>query len=115
MGFNTVVLLLNDSLSELEHQPELFVKQLVRAVQESYNKGKGHSYVVGQATVTETHHADDRRIYTQWANNIFDVSPYGSEMRKLLDDENYDEILRQADILADAAKTLRRMVSAAKK
>lgn len=55
MGFNTTVLILNDQLSDIEREPEKFVRELVRAIAE----GKFPTTIFpGQATVVECHHAD---------------------------------------------------------
>lgn len=56
MGFNSVLLVLNDRLHEIEHDPE-FGKKVARAIRAHSWPGE-QPYITGQTQVLSVHHAD---------------------------------------------------------
>lgn len=73
MGFNTVVLLLNDRLEEYQNQSEELVKQIcLRAGcgdDDATLEARGqHPYLPGQAQIISVHHADNTALVAAGGN-----------------------------------------------
>ncbi len=81
MGWNTTVLILNDCFSEIERNPEQFVKELKMAINSMQERR-----ILGQTIVTQTHHADDIMVYAVGRNSITNISVIPKK---------YDEYLEQ--------------------
>ena len=77
MGFMTEISILNDSFYQIEQNPELFLKQVRRAMND--HPWDYPTYVIGQTTVHPSHHADDSRIYLADRNSFKDLGEYGIE------------------------------------
>lgn len=59
MGFNSVVLVLNDRLGEIERSPERFVKEMSYGIARAGTSGQEQiDFHPGQSTVVTCHHAD---------------------------------------------------------
>ncbi|MES2055789.1 MAG: hypothetical protein V4564_07625 [Pseudomonadota bacterium] len=76
MGFNSVVLILNDRLHEIENDP-LFGKKVASAI-----RAHGHDepYITGQTTVVSVQHADTMQIVAvgDWPRHrIFPLPQHG--------------------------------------
>lgn len=70
MGFNTTVLILNDTLSQIERDPEEFVKSLCRMA--GSGEATGNSPVdfhASQSGVIQTHHADNTAVILVGGNS----------------------------------------------
>ena len=69
MGYNTTMMVLNDSLHDIEKNPERFVKQIVDGIHEGGYNGN-------HVQVMPTAHADTPRLYHTHANMMLDLSPW---------------------------------------
>jgi len=58
MGFNSTVLILNDRLSEIEREPERFVKEMVYGIHLSGRPEDQVDFSPGQSIVMSCEHAD---------------------------------------------------------
>lgn len=68
MGWNSVIVVLNDRLHEIENDPE-FGKKLAQAIREhSYPKQHRQEYITGQTQVISCCHADTMQIVAVGAN-----------------------------------------------
>lgn len=98
MGWNTAIVVLNDCLDEIEHDPEWFVEQLSTAIRlASVRDVRGVRdcvYVPGQTEIAYTGHADGIGIIAVGGNKgvklgcVLNVENDGSEATTI-------EILRQ--------------------
>ena len=81
MGYNTTILILNDGLSDIEKNPEEFVKNLLSRI----SKGEGDikcGKTGNVAYVMKTEHADVSRLYFTEGNWIFEISDNSSVLVK---------------------------------
>ena len=58
MGYNSTVLVLNDRLSEIESNPEEFVKEMLNTIYGIGCSDKSGDFYPGQSTVMSCAHAD---------------------------------------------------------
>jgi len=107
MGWNTTVVVLNDCIHEIEHDPD-FGKKLARAItslstQRYIAEQQGRSFIgadvsagmcVNAATVVETHHADGTALVAVGGN-------YGRELGTFYAYGDEDEDVRLLKALAD--------------
>jgi methyl coenzyme M reductase subunit C-like uncharacterized protein (methanogenesis marker protein 7) len=85
MGYNTTVLILNDSLDILEKHPQEFVDGIVRKMNTGGDIGvRGH---VNPAHVMPTAHADVFRLYCTQGNAITELSMWSNETMRMATDE----------------------------
>jgi hypothetical protein len=78
MGFNTSVLVLNDRLSEIERDPEEFVKELCRMAGSGKARGPHPIDFHGsQSGVIETHHADQTAVILVGGNTATVMGYHG--------------------------------------
>jgi hypothetical protein len=69
-------MILNDRLSEIERDPERFVREI------GYNLGGGE--IMAQTTVLPTRHADEFRLYVSQGNLITEMSPYSEDTEDMI-------------------------------
>ena len=71
MGFNTTVLILNDTLSRIESDPEDFVKSLCRMAGSGEATGDSpiDFHLGSQSGVIQTHHADNTAVILVGGNS----------------------------------------------
>lgn len=74
MGFNSTILILNDRLSEIERDPEDFVKEMVAGISGFGIGFSGHAdgqreFYPGQSTVMSVAHADSVTILAVGGNH----------------------------------------------
>lgn len=77
MGYNTIVLVRNDALSNIKRDPERFVSGLDEAIggRARWREGAQSVGAGGHANVAEVcppHHADDPRFYASTGNTILE-------------------------------------------
>ena len=81
MGYMTEIGILNDRWDEIRKEPAKFVEQVY---QSSISNGREPSYIIGQTTVSKTHHADDARVYLAHQNSFIEAYPEkGFDIRRL--------------------------------
>lgn len=109
MGYNTTVLLLNDSLDVLAKHPDEFFRGLI----EKMDRGGGDISVQGHANpayVMPTAHADIFRLYCTWQNGIIELSPYNAETMQMgTSDKEYlrkylESVMQQAQWTLDSLR-----------
>lgn len=66
MGFNAVLVVLNDRLAEIERDPE-FGKKVAHAIR-CHNDPRGAPYITGQTQVVSVDHADVLQVVAVGAN-----------------------------------------------
>jgi hypothetical protein len=76
MGFNTTVVILNDTLHDIERDPN-FGKHLSDAVL-TKGQSKDRVYCPHQVRIVETHHADDKHLIAVGGNTGVDLGYVGN-------------------------------------
>lgn len=92
MGFNTSVVILNDSLGDIANNPERFVRELLDAIR-GFGYAK-HPYVTGDTKVVSVEHADHKRIIAV-GGNCGDILGAANGVRNDGSDESRLEMIRQ--------------------
>lgn len=88
MGYNTTVLVLNDGLNEIAKDKD-FGQKIAEATMK-LQVMKGPLYVpagfhANAASVIETHHADDIKMFAVGGNSVEDLGYVGRYNQKVLD------------------------------
>jgi hypothetical protein len=115
MGYNTTVLILNDSLDVLEKNPEEFTKKLVGKILSMEEGDVGVSGHVNPVYVMPTAHADVFRLYCTHGNSIVELSRWNRHTMEMARDEQHpyrreflERCIRSAQgLLTDLKKELR--------
>jgi len=81
MGYNTTILILNDTIPDIQANPEEFVKNLLTQIAKGEGEIKcgNHGNV---AYVMKTEHANYPRLYFTEGNWIFEISDNSSVLVK---------------------------------
>lgn len=75
MGFNTLVMILNDRFSELENNPERLIADIRIAMNDPDH------YCIAQTTVFPSQHADHPQIMFSQANWASDMCPHSPQLK----------------------------------
>ena len=81
MGYNTTILIINDSISDIEKNPEEFVKNLLSQIAKGEGDVKCGTHGVA-AHVMKTENANVPRLYFTQGNWIFEVDSDSSVLVK---------------------------------
>jgi len=81
MGFNTTLMILNDSFGAIQRDPETFVSGILGKMADGGDISVGGH--CNAATVMNTAHADVPRLYFTKANDIVELSEYSRSTRTL--------------------------------
>jgi hypothetical protein len=108
MGFNTTLLILNDSLGAIKSNPEQFVTGILHHLDGGGDISVGGH--VNAAHVMPTQHADVHRLYFTHRNSITELSIFNAATLSMLNREKW---LRQ--IVVDEIKTAEQDLRALKR
>ncbi len=78
MGYNTIIMILNDRLPDIKADPGQFVRGIIEGLHDP------DRWVLGQTTVIPTRHADELQIVASAGNYALSMSPYGDELRQMI-------------------------------
>lgn len=114
MGFLTTITIHNDALHEFEKNPEMFGKAILKGILDANREHnavdvafKGYCNYI---TVQPSRHADDHTAYIHYGNTVFDINPYGNDMRTAIEGnpEFAKDVVKVADgIVKDARRAMK--------
>lgn len=113
MGYLTTFTIYNDCASQIEIEPEKFVKKLKMGCDGVLTRDKdsesfGIGYCANVVTVQKPRHADDHTCYVHMGNTVVEMSPFSKETKRIMENHSqyFDDLLKHLEF---TVKELKRM------